>query len=314
MKELGRDLKDIASHTVWRHMCAAYTLYTAVLGVYAFWGPKAGRRIFQMDGETADLVFGGVTVVTGIFGTLAGGTLLDYLGSTLRNANLICAISNWCGLVLVLAGFLAAKSFTVFMVVFAIGEFVLFFMQSPVGAIGMWSVPPALRPLAISATTMAIHIGGDVPSPPLVGALQSALEAGKTPEEADQMWRVSVSIVSLLLVFSGAVFLRGAFVSEGAPDYRKQVEQHLPSSRRHSDEETNPLRAGPDSAAAVTGSSSSSSGGGQGAPGGARKHHRRRSGGGGGSSGGGGGGFLAPEGLDKAPLLQTSTYSDVEAT
>jgi hypothetical protein len=309
MKELSRDLKDIASHNVWRHMCAAYTLYTAVLGVYAFWGPKAGRRIFQMDGETADLVFGGVTVVTGIFGTLAGGTLLDYMGSTLKNANLICAISNWCGLVLVLSGFLAAKNFTVFMVVFAIGEFVLFFMQSPVGAIGMWSVPPALRPLAISATTMAIHIGGDVPSPPLVGALQSALEAGKTPEEADQMWRVSISIVSLLLVFSGAVFLRGAFVSEGAPDYRKQVEQHLPSSRRHSDEETNPLR-GSDAAAGV----SSSSSGGDGGPAAARKHHRRRSGGGGGGGSSGDGGALAPEGVDKAPLLQTPIYSDVEAT
>jgi hypothetical protein len=28
---------------------AAYTLYTAVLGVYAFWGPKAGAAVYGME-------------------------------------------------------------------------------------------------------------------------------------------------------------------------------------------------------------------------------------------------------------------------
>jgi hypothetical protein len=218
--EVGRDLKVVFSHTVWRHMVVAYTLYTAVLGVYAFWGPKAGKRIYHMSGETADLVFGGVTVITGILGSLSGGLLLDRVGSSIRNANLICGVSNWVGLVLVLSAFLGASSFTLFMVLFALGEFALFFIQSPVGAIGMWAVPPALRPLAISVTTMAIHVGGDVPSPPLVGAIETALEAGQPPEVADQRWRISMSIVSLLLVFSGGVFIKGAFLSDKAPDYR----------------------------------------------------------------------------------------------
>lgn len=199
-------------------------MYTAVLGVYAFWGPKAGKRIYNMSGESADVVFGGVTVLTGVFGSLGGGLILDRLGSTLANANLVCGVSNLVGLVFVLLAFLLAKSFSVFMVLFALGEFALFMMQAPVGAIGMWAVPAALRPLAISMVTVSIHLLGDVPSPPLVGALQSALERDKPPEVADQQWRVTMSVISLLLFFSGCTFLRGSCVSTKAKDYRKRDE------------------------------------------------------------------------------------------
>jgi hypothetical protein len=219
--EVARDAARVASHSVWLHMTAAYIMYTAVLGVYAFWGPKAGKRIYQLQGESADVVFGGVTVITGVFGSLFGGLALDFLGSTLSNANLVCGVSNLVGLVFVLASFLAAQSFTAFIILFALGELALFMMQAPVNAIGMWSVPPVLRPLAISMVTVSIHLLGDVPSPPLVGAIQSALEAGKAPHEADEQWRISMSLISLLLAFSGATFLRGACVSRRARDYRK---------------------------------------------------------------------------------------------
>ena len=62
-----------------------------VIGAYAYLGPKAGRDTFGITGETADLTFGGVTVATGVAGTLLGGVLLDRMGASLRNALLICA-------------------------------------------------------------------------------------------------------------------------------------------------------------------------------------------------------------------------------
>jgi len=34
----------------------------------------------------SDLVFGGITIVCGIAGTLAGGVVLDYMTNTLSNA------------------------------------------------------------------------------------------------------------------------------------------------------------------------------------------------------------------------------------
>lgn len=227
MTELSSDAGRVIKHTVWIHMCGAYTLYTAVLGVYAYWGPRAGRAIYQLADESADITFGLVTVVTGILGSLGGGLLLDYVGSTLRNANLICALAALGGWVMVQISFLAARSFTTFIVTFALGELLLFLLQAPVAAIGMWSVPPSLRPLAISMTTVAIHLGGDVPSPPLVGLLESKLEEGKSAEDRDQQWRLSMSIISMLLILSGVLFARGACVSHRAADYRKPEGVHV---------------------------------------------------------------------------------------
>jgi hypothetical protein len=34
----------------------------------------------------ADLVFGAITIICGIFGTIGGGLFLDYIGSTISNA------------------------------------------------------------------------------------------------------------------------------------------------------------------------------------------------------------------------------------
>ena len=71
--------------------CAAY------IGALAYLGPKAGRDVFSISGETADLVFGAVTVLTGVFGTLAGGIALDKLGSTMPNGLMLCALGMVVG-------------------------------------------------------------------------------------------------------------------------------------------------------------------------------------------------------------------------
>ena len=68
-----------------------------VIGAYAFWGPKAGTETFDVPGSTSDYVFGGVTVVTGAIGTLAGGSALDRMGSSIANALLLCAVCCLAG-------------------------------------------------------------------------------------------------------------------------------------------------------------------------------------------------------------------------
>lgn len=65
--------------------------YAGVIGAYSYLGPKAGSQVFNIPGEKADLTFGAVTVLTGIFGTLAGGFLLDKIGSGVKNALIICS-------------------------------------------------------------------------------------------------------------------------------------------------------------------------------------------------------------------------------
>ncbi len=78
-----------------------------VIGAYAYLGPKAGRDTFRIPGEAADLMFGGVTVATGVAGTLLGGILLDRMGASLKHALLICAVG--CGVGCGLEGLLSAQ-------------------------------------------------------------------------------------------------------------------------------------------------------------------------------------------------------------
>ena len=86
----------------------------------------------------------------------------------------------------------------------------------------MWSVPPGLRPFAMSMSVVTIHILGDVPSPPLLGALQGALGN----------WRLSMSLLCLLLLAGAAVFAAGTAAARTAPDYRQLTLEPVENSFR----------------------------------------------------------------------------------
>lgn len=68
------------------------------------------------------------------------------------------------------------QSAPLFFTLFAVGEFALFSIQAPINAVSLWSVPTAVRPLAMSLGIVAVHVLGDVPSPPIVGAVQTAID------------------------------------------------------------------------------------------------------------------------------------------
>lgn len=64
---------------------------------HSFWGPTAGKMLFFPPGDTsssADLVFGGVTVLAGVLGSLGGGLLLDRIGGS---SDFIISPRSRCG-------------------------------------------------------------------------------------------------------------------------------------------------------------------------------------------------------------------------
>lgn len=64
-QQFRADVLRVLRQRMWVVTCAGYAVYTAVLGVYAYWGPKAGKSLFDLHQETADISFGAVTVLTG---------------------------------------------------------------------------------------------------------------------------------------------------------------------------------------------------------------------------------------------------------
>jgi hypothetical protein len=217
LRAFWTDVAALLRVPVFVPICAAWAAHTATVGCYSYYGPKAAKEIFNLD--AADTVFGALTVCTGIAGTLAGGVVLDRWRASVPAALLFCAAVCAAGFILLMAAF-QAPTLGSFIPLFALGELMLFSVNACVNAAVMWSVPLRLRSLAMSAATIAIHIFGDVPAPPLVGKFQDHMAAtrGARPDN----WRVSLGLVTCTLAASGVLFHLAAGIAKrqqlpGAP-------------------------------------------------------------------------------------------------
>ncbi|KAL6494618.1 hypothetical protein OROGR_031418 [Orobanche gracilis] len=214
----GEDMKALLVDKVYVVNVLGYIAYNFVIGAYSYWGPKAGYNIYHMS--NADYMFGGVTAVCGIFGSLAGGFLLDHMTSTISNAFKLLSLATLAGAVFCFAAF-CFKSIYVFLALFAIGELLVFATQecenatarwlpgiffpswlikmAPVNFVCLHCVKPSLRPLSMAISTVSIHIFGDVPSSPLVGLLQDQIDN----------WRATALILTSILFVSAGIWLIG---------------------------------------------------------------------------------------------------------
>ncbi|XLS73692.1 hypothetical protein HN51_030557 [Arachis hypogaea] len=193
------DMKELLGDKVYVVNVLGYIAYNFVLGAYSYWGPKAGYNIYHMT--DADLIFGGITIVCGILGTIAGGLVLDFMSNTLPNAFKLLSITTFIGAAFCFGAFLF-RSMYGFLVLFAIGELLVFATQGPVNYVSLHCVKPSLRPLSMAISTVAIHIFGDVPSSPLVGVLQDCINN----------WRTTALILTSILFPAAGIWFIGIFL------------------------------------------------------------------------------------------------------
>lgn len=191
----GKDLKVLLLEKVYVVNVLGYIAYNFVIGAYSYWGPKAGYNIYHMS--NADYMFGGVTAICGVMGSLAGGLVLDRMTSTLPNAFKLLSFATLIGAGFCFAAF-CFHNLYVFLALFAIGELLVFATQAPVNFVCLHCVKPSLRPLSMAISTVSIHIFGDVPSSPLVGLLQDRINN----------WRATaLTLTSILFVAAGIWFI-----------------------------------------------------------------------------------------------------------
>ncbi|KAG2486352.1 hypothetical protein HYH03_014933 [Edaphochlamys debaryana] len=187
-----------------------------VFGLVSFWGPKALKEMYGMSGSGPELVIGAVTVASGLAGTLLGGWLLDAAGSSLRNGFALQAASVALALLFLELAFLAAASYAGFCVLLALGLTAVFASQAPSYALSMWTVPPQYRPLSQAQIILLQHLLGDVPSPPVTGALYGVTGS----------WRTAMGAACSYLVVGVVLFAAGAALAAAgrARDFREEVE------------------------------------------------------------------------------------------
>lgn len=166
-----KDILKLIKNKIYMKSVLGYTAFTFTVGGVASWAPYYLVNIKGMGLREANLWFGGVTVVFGIIGTLAGGWGAAYFRKKKRRGDLwFVAMSTLWALPFAVMAFVVDNPYWC-LGLLAISEFCLFLAQPSVNVLIMESVSPFMRSTALAFCVFVIHILGDLISPPLVGIL-----------------------------------------------------------------------------------------------------------------------------------------------
>jgi MFS transporter, Spinster family, sphingosine-1-phosphate transporter len=149
--------------------CSAMTAMTFAVGGLAAWVPTYLVRIRGMDLAEANLIFGVLTLISGIGGTAAGGWLGDRLLPRFPTAYFLVsgvglALSVPCAAAVIL---LADRTWV--LVALFLAEVFIFLNTGPLNAIIANVSRPEVRATAYAANIFIIHALGDAISPAIVG-------------------------------------------------------------------------------------------------------------------------------------------------
>jgi MFS family permease len=176
-----------------------YAAYTFALGGLAFWAPAFLERIRGMSKADATVQFGAIVVVTGFVGTFAGGWAGDFFLKRSKNAYLW--VSGWATVAAAPAALVAfaSPSRPIYLSAIVVTELFLFASTGPINSAIVNAVAPTERATAVALSILGIHLLGDVPSPPLIGALSDATSLG-----------TAFLLLPAVIALAGAIWLYAA--------------------------------------------------------------------------------------------------------
>ncbi|XP_039742368.1 protein spinster homolog 3 isoform X4 [Pteropus medius] len=182
-----------------------------------------------------NLIFGALTVVTGIIGVVLGAEASRrYKKVNPRAEPLICASSLLAAApCLYLALILAPTTFLASYVFLALGELLLSCNWAVVADILLSVVVPRCRGTAEALQITVGHILGDAGSPYLTGLISSALRARRPDSYLQRFLSLQQSFLccTFVIALGGGCFLLAALHLEGDQDQARQPDTGIPDSK-----------------------------------------------------------------------------------
>lgn len=167
----GAVMKQFAANRLYVRTTLSMAAMTFALGGLAQWVPSFLIRSFQLDVGRANLLFGGITVVAGLVGTISGGWLGDYVQQRHKAGYLYVSVAGFlCGAPLAAVA-LMAPSLSLCLITIFLAELFLFLNTGPLNTVIVNSVGSSLRATAFAINIFVIHALGDAISPSIIGAL-----------------------------------------------------------------------------------------------------------------------------------------------
>lgn len=172
----------------------AMTAMTFAMGGLAQWMPTFFHRVHGLGVERGNFLFGGITVVAGIVGTLLGGWMGDLLQRKRADGYLL--VSGW-GFVLGIPSLILAlhtPDLTISLTAVFLAELCLFLNTGPLNTVIVNVTRHDMRATAFAINIFVIHAFGDAVSPALIGFLSDS-------------WGLANALLSTAIaIFLAAVF------------------------------------------------------------------------------------------------------------
>ncbi|NWI17879.1 SPNS3 protein, partial [Crypturellus soui] len=223
----------------WSFVCSTLglTAMAFVTGALGLWVPLFLYRAQLVQGlvspclqescnSSNSLIFGGITIGTGILGVVAGAEVARRLRKINNKADpLICAASMFLSaLCLYIALVVAQTSILLTFVFIAFGELFLSVNWAVVTDILLYVVTPRRQSTAIALQILVSHLLGDAGSPYLIGIISNAIQAKNPSSFQWSFWSLQYSFIMCVFigVFGGSFFLLTSFYIE---EDRKEAAQ-----------------------------------------------------------------------------------------
>jgi predicted MFS family arabinose efflux permease len=149
----------------------AMAAMTFALGGLAQWMPTFLYRIHHLDVARGNTLFGAITVVSGIAGTLTGGWLGDHFQKRGRRGYRIVSSVGFLLGTPIAAYAIAAPSLKQCLVATFLAEFFLFMNTGPLNTVLLGVARVGQRATAFAVNIFFIHALGDAISPTVLGWL-----------------------------------------------------------------------------------------------------------------------------------------------
>jgi MFS transporter, Spinster family, sphingosine-1-phosphate transporter len=171
-------LRGLAGNKTFWWTTTGYTLMTFSIGGLAFWMPTFLVRERGMSADSTGLVFGGITAVAGLLGTMAGGWLGDRMDRKGEGGGLrVSGVGLLLAAPFMYVAVNLASPVATFATIF-VAQFLIFLNSGPINAAIVNCVPPAFRAFAMGLNVLCIHLLGDALSPTLIGQVADLASLG----------------------------------------------------------------------------------------------------------------------------------------
>lgn len=147
----------------------AMAAMTFAMGGLAQWMPTFLYRVHHLEVARGNTLFGAITVVAGISGTLAGGRLGDHFQKKSEKGYLLVSGAGFLVGTPIAAYAIATPSLTACLAAMFFAEFFLFFNTGPLNTVIVNVSPRRCRAMAFAINIFFIHALGDAISPTILG-------------------------------------------------------------------------------------------------------------------------------------------------